>query len=309
MTDEIKKEDGSDGSEKILADEISDIDSVGSDEPLDADDESNETADVGVTDTDIEKDVAADDAKGDASDESGGEEDKKETPKAADSDTADADDSQGDEEKEKAEGEEVAKPPADESQITKLMNEINRLSGLVEPPAPVVDKKEGADDASVAPDTPHDFLTGIDMDDVSSDPKILNKVLHAVIAKVQQQTSDQILKNLPSEVMEQVNQQMGFKTIVDSFYSDNPDLVNVKAVVKACAQQLHVENPDWEMSKIFAASADRTRETLGISKQKAAENNQQVPSADDAAFAKPSGGSKSNQKSQKSALQRQIDEL
>lgn len=288
--------------EKTLADEIADLDSVESVEsPVD---ESSDDTDVDETaDTTADGDEGD---EGDASDESDTEKDETKTEETPESETSDTNDSEGDKKTEDAKEGTSEESPTEGSQVDKLLAEINRLSGLVEPAAPVVEKK---DEKTDFPETPHDFLTGIDMDDVSSDPKVLNKVLHAVIAKVQQQTSEQILKNLPSEVMEQVNQQMGFKTVVDSFYSDNPDLANVKAVVKACAQQLYTENPDWEMSKIFAASADRTRETLGIPKQKAAENNQQVPSVDDAAFAKPSGGSKSNQKSQKSALQRQIDEL
>lgn len=290
--------------EKILADEIADLDSVGSIESS-ADESSDDTdADENKADGVDESDESGD--KGVVSDESSDEKDETKIEKASGSGTSDADDSKGDEKTEDAKKGASEESQTEESQVDKLLAEINRLSGLVEPAAPAAEKRDKKTDL---PETPHDFLTGIDMDDVSSDPQVLNKVLHAVIAKVQQQTSEHILKNLPSEVMEHVNQQMGFKTVVDSFYSDNPDLANVKAVVKACAQQLHTENPDWDMSKIFAASADRTRETLGISKQKAVENNQQVPSADDAAFAKPSGGSKSNQKSQISALQRQIDEL
>lgn len=208
-----------------------------------------------------------------------------------------------DTEKSKEEVAKVSAPVSDSDQIKTLMTEINRLNGLVTP-----SKSETKTDLKEIKDEVFDFIKDIDMDDLASNPIVFNKVLHEVIKKVQKQTTEQVLLNIPEVVMSQVQQQSFVKRKADRFYSDNKDLVNVRSVVKACAEQLQHDNPAWGIDEIFKNAAIKTRETLGMSAD-VVNINKEIASVEDVAFAGSKGGSKNNQKRKKTSLQLELDEL
>ncbi len=201
---------------------------------------------------------------------------------------------------------ETLEPVSEAVQIKTLLTEINRLNGLVSPIRADVKKAE-TDDKKIK-DEVYDFIKDVDMDDLASNPVIFNQVLHEVIKRVQKQTTEQVLLNIPDVVMSQVKQQSFVKQKSDRFYSDNPDLVNVRSVVKACAEQLQQDNPEWGIDKIFKNTAAKTRETLGMSAN-TVNTNKEIASVEDVAFAGSKGSSKNNLKRKKSSLQRELDEL
>jgi len=305
-TDEEKEQEAAD---KTLADEIADIDFTDDDKPLE------DPADDSKTDEEEGNKAVKDDEE---SEEGSKDEDtKKEDTKVSEEEKGEK--GPADDKGEKSEKSEEEKGKTEVSQVDKLLAEIERLSGLVKPEADaiktVVDKdekkiaeeeveKKKIDEGSVI-----DFVKDLDMDDVSSDPKLFNKILHTVIAKVRQTTAEQVLRSIPQVVMSQVNQQTYFKRIADRFYEDNPDLVNVRQVVKACTQQIQQTNPEWEVEKVLKEAALKVRDTLGMTALKVGAGDSKIPSAEDAAFAGAKGGSKSNRKQQKTSLQMEIDEL
>ena len=313
MLDEIKKEEEiAENAEKALVDEIANLDPTGDDTPLDVSTDKDEDESKTVGDEEKKDETVDKDKKSvDESKEGSGDEKKKEEDTKAPEEKKDEDLSEKDKDKKPDEEGETKK---EVSQIDKLLAEIDRLSGSEIPVEVPKEKKkvpEGekkVDELVSDKEAIHDFIKDIDMDDVSSDPEVFNKILHAVVAKVQQQTTEQVLRSIPEVVMSQVRQQTYFKKMADDFYDDNKDLINVKQVVRACAQQLQKNNPEWEVEKIFSEAATKTRETLGMSAH-VIDKEEEPPSADDAAFAKQKGGSKSNLKQKKSSLQSEIDEL
>ena len=319
MPNETKTEEekGQEAADKVLVDEIADIDFTGDDEPLKDPTDDSSTVD-GKGDKD-DKTVDDDkESKGGSRDEKTKEEDIKTSEEEKGKEDPTDDKGTKPEESKEKKGEEEGK--VDISQVDKLLAEIDRLSGLVEPKVEIPPKKKEEEEEKPKEEEPkkdtevdltsYDFLKDLDMDDVASDPKILNKVLHEVIAKVQLRTTEQVLRSIPQVVMSQVNQQTYFKRMADKFYEDNTDLVNVRQVVKACTQQVQQANPEWEIEKVLKEAAVKTRETLGLSTPKiGTTTGDKIPSAKDAAFAKSKGGSKSNLKQQRTSLQTEIDEL
>ena len=312
-TEEEKRQEAAD---KVLTDEIADIDFIGDNELLkDPTDDSNTVDGKGDKD---DKTVDDDkESKGGSKDEKTKEEDIKTSEEEKGKEDPTDDKGTKPEEPKEKEGEEKGK--VDVSQVDKLLAEIDRLSGLVEPKVEIPPKKKEGEEEKPKEEEPkkdvevdltsYDFLKDLDMDDVASDPKILNKILHEVIAKVQLRTTEQVLRSIPQVVMSQVNQQTYFKRMADKFYEDNSDLVNVRQVVKACTQQVQQANPEWEIEKVLKEAAVKTRETLGLSAPKVGASDSKIPSAEDAAFVKSKGGSKSNLKRQRTSLQTEIDEL
>ena len=312
MVDEIKN-DEKEGADKALIDEIADLDFTGDDKPLDVStEEDSKTVDEGE-----KKDETVDDDKESVDESKEGLDDEKE--KKKDTETPEEEEDKKVSAEDKGEKPDESKEEGDikgeVSQVDKLLAEIDRLSGPIIPdaeqeskPKPEGEADEEKDKKKDAEGLVHDFVKNIDMDDVASDSAVFNKILHAVIARVEQRTTEQVLRTIPQIVGSQVQQQTYFKKMADTFYNDNKDLINVKQVVKACAQQLQKNNPEWEIEKVFAEAAVKTRETLGMSAKKV-ESDESITSAEDAAFAKSKGGSKSNLKQQKSSLQAEIDEL
>lgn len=309
MADEIKKDE--EGAEKTLVDEIAALDLTGDDTPLDVstDEEKDESKTV---DEEEKKDETVDDDKKSVDESKEGSSDEKKTEE--DTKTPEEKKVEVVSEKDKdKKSEEEGEPKKEVSQIDKLLTEIDRLSGpkiseKVPKEEKETPKEEKADELISDKDSIYDFVKDLDMDDVSADPKVFNEILHKVVARVQQLTTEQVLRSIPEVVMSQVRQQTYFKKMADDFYKDNKDLVNVKQVVRACAQQLQKTNPEWEIEKVFSEAATKTRETLGMSAH-VIEKEEELPSEDDAAFAKQKGGSKSNLKQKRSSLQTEIDEL
>ena len=314
MGEEIKKDD--ENVEKALIDEIAALDPIGDDTSLEVStDEKDDDKSKTVDEKGEKKDETVDDDKKsvDKSEEETSDEKKEEKDTKASEEKKDETLSKKDED-EKSEKDKEGKK--DISQVDRLLAEIDRLSGSTVPEEKVApsekDEKKtdesGVEKKDIKEDSIFDFIKDVDMDDVASDPKVFNKILHAVVARVQHLTTEQVLRSIPQVVMSQVQQQTYFKRIADKFYDDNKDLINVKQVVRACAQQVQKDNPEWEIEKVFTETAKKTRETLGMSAHTVV-SEEELPSDDESAFAKPKGGSKSNLKQKKSSLQSEIDEL
>lgn len=304
--DDIKKE----VENKELIEEIADIDFK--DESFE--EESDDTSEEVAEETKDTGDDASDDetaAESDKSDkeESGDVEKKKEDKEISKEEGTEETETEETSKKDDKTGSDEEISPKEVSQVEKLLAEIERLSGLVPKPIMEVSEKDKKDEKTE--EVVHDFLKDMDMDDVSSDPAVLNKILLAVAAKVQQQTTEQVLRSIPQVVVSQVQQQTYFKRMADKFYDDNKDLVNVKQVVRACAQQIQQNNPEWEIDKVFSEAAVKTRQTLGLTAPVIGETKKDeiVGDLNDVAFAKSKGGSKSNLRPRRSSLQTEIDEL
>ena len=151
-----------------------------------------------------------------------------------------------------------------------------------------------------------DFLGDMDIDDVSSDKELFNKVLTKVASKIEKQVEEKY-KNIYQDI-EQINNRKEVEKMVDIFYKENPDLAGVKTTVQAVATDIIKNNSDKSLKEIFNMAADGTRKMLGIKKQKEViknKKNEQNP----ALVKKSQNVNKVKKTVKKSKLQSEIDSL
>ena len=215
------------------------------------------------------------------------------------------------------EGDEGTTESDEASRIDKLLAEINRLNGLIEPSVVKDAETETKTETDVKTKTDSvdskdvlvDFVGDLDMDDVASDSAILNQILNKVmkhgIEVGKELNKGYSASDLSQVVATQVSQFSQNQIMIDQFYKDNSDLVNVKQVVKACATQIASESPDKGLEDILKIAAVNTRKTLGIGTPSAKTNSN---NPNDAAFASQKGGQRKKAK-KLSKLQQELDEL
>lgn len=298
---------------KSLEEELDEFDDLDSDIDAEVD---ADTHDEGGDD---DEGTAVDASKTEGESDDGKQEGKEE--EEIGEETPDEEDTSGTEgtksEEEGEEGSEASETVDDQQRIVNLVAEIDRLSGLVagqtkidSPVAkPVADSETIKIPPTVDTSDEEDFVGSLDMDDVASDPKILNKLLNAVlkkgIAAGQALSASQIDSSISKNVMSQVESFNSIKTTIDQFYDNNDDLSSVRQVVKACAVQISKEQPDKKLEDILELAADAARKTLGIVRKK---EDSKTQSSKSAAFAEPKGGQRKKAK-KLSKLQQELDEL
>lgn len=304
---------------KSLEEELDEIDYAGEIYEDELDDNSDQTTDDNSDDTDDQStdnesattrtEEGSDGKEKDSKEEGVGEETSEET------DTSGKTES---EETEEGEAESEASEDLDGQQrINSLMAEIDRLSGLLVTQIPAVkldspEHKPKLDTETIKLPEVEDFIGDLDMDDVASDPKIMNKLLNKVLQKGietgKNLSKDQITavdSSVSQTVATQVDSAIALKGMIDEFYGANPELSNVKQVVQACASQIVQESPDKTFKDVLNMAAAAARKTLGISKSK---SKTKIAKVEDAAFVEQKGGQR--RKARKtSKLQQELDEL
>ena len=155
---------------------------------------------------------------------------------------------------------------------------------------------------------PTNFLGETSIDDLLEDPAKFNAVLNNVAqnaqAGAQQQAVQQVLRSVPELVMGYITRHSAMNRMVDDFYLENTDLVNVKQTVAAVANDVHAKNPELGVEEVFKQSAEATRKLLGLQKQAVSRIK---PKPQKPAFAKAGGARKAAPKI--SAVQSEIDNL
>jgi hypothetical protein len=198
-----------------------------------------------------------------------------------------------------------------------LLKHIEELSGQViggvmQPQtAQAAEPKEAPQAQAPAPQVaagPTNFLGETSIDDLLEDPAKFNAVLNNVAqnaqAGAQQQAVQQVLRSVPELVMGYITRHSAMNRMVDDFYLENTDLVNVKQTVAAVANDVHAKNPELGVEEVFKQSAEATRKLLGLQKQ-AVSRTKTKPQKP--AFAKAGGARKAAPKI--SSVQSEIDNL
>ena len=195
-------------------------------------------------------------------------------------------------------GQKKLKDASSEDITAKLLARIDELQGQVKTPVEGSEKETEKD--------LENFLADLDMEEVQSDPDILNQILHKVVSFAYDRASENLQSTVPGLISSQVSDMMMAQNVSNQFYADNKDLSNVRNVVKACAEQVSQEHSDWTIENVLKEAADRTRSSLGIKKK---EDNK-ISDINQASFAgsSKSGGSR-NKQPKVSAFQQELDEL
>ena len=151
------------------------------------------------------------------------------------------------------------------------------------------------------------FLGGFSVDDVLDSEENLEKVLRNVYSKAievaNEKVYEKVLMSMPEIVLGHINRSTMINEMVGDFYNVNSDLVPVKRTVAAVANELHSQNPDWNLERVFKEAAPKAREVLGMKKLRSGKKDMTNP-----AFAK-GGKGKAGKKAKVSSLQGDIDEL
>jgi len=157
---------------------------------------------------------------------------------------------------------------------------------------------------------PQDFLGDTSIDDLVDDKDKFNEVLGKVCTKAVEtaktQVFEKVLLAIPNIVLGHVNRSTVVGEMVKNFYTANEDLVAVKKTVSAVANNLHAENPDWDLDRVFKEAGPKTREVLGMRKQTV--KKESGGKFDNPAFRKEGGG-KPPAKRKDTSLQTEIDDL
>jgi hypothetical protein len=114
----------------------------------------------------------------------------------------------------------------------------------------------------------HNFLDGLDMDEVLSSSDGLNTLLLAVYNKAIQEASrmsaENIMRGLPSTMSSYFNQQLTMRELVTKFYESNSDLAGMKKTVAMVANEVANENPELTAEQVFEETGKRARKLLGV---------------------------------------------
>lgn len=144
-------------------------------------------------------------------------------------------------------------------QNAKLVEQLNKLmAGTVTPPpvaAPVVPAP-----SVPPPQMSLDFVGDEDIDEILSSKDKVN----ALLGKVMQVAAQHMVAQLPTTVQGVVAQQHTVNEFVNTFYTENGDLKQVKSVVGAVANTVGREHQDWTLAQVLEETAKRTREMLGL---------------------------------------------
>jgi len=157
----------------------------------------------------------------------------------------------------------------------------------------------------------HNFLDGLDIDEVLSSGENLNKLLLSVYNRGLQESirmsRDVWSSEAPNMMREHINQHMTMRELVDGFYRDNPDLLNARKTVGAIANEVSQENQELTLDQVFAEAAKRTREVLGLPSVAAPANNgsQERPNLPQ----RRSPGNRRNGTSALTGVAKEIDDL
>jgi len=129
------------------------------------------------------------------------------------------------------------------------------------------------------------FISEDEFEKVLTDSSALNDVLHRVYERAFKDAVNHVAKQVPVIVNSIVNSQLTLHSMVQEFYTKNPDLLPYRKFVGWVANQLQAQHPDWELQKLFGEVEKEVRKALKLTKSEGtAEQARRRP-----AFAKAGG--------------------
>jgi len=203
-----------------------------------------------------------------------------------------------------SEGTELSQPDVTDADLLEYRARLNTMAEMAmsaqsgNAPAPPTTPK---------PDpTPEDVMGSFNVsqeeyDAAASSPEGMAKLL----ARVQAAARVAVLREIPKLVERQVTEQVSLRSAVDSFYSENKDLVPYKSVVAYKVRELEKANPDWTYDNIFKVLAKEVRTYLRLpSGPKVSKHNDNSP-----AFPSTKSSRKLPTADTRTPLQKELDEL
>jgi len=116
------------------------------------------------------------------------------------------------------------------------------------------------DDIIKAVQTPQEFLTAEELDNIIDNPALINTALNKAV----QEIGTKMLQAMPLVSAGIANQQIMLNNMALDFYEVNKDLSPYKDFVGAVVKQVEAANPDKTYQEIFDMTATTVRERLGL---------------------------------------------
>jgi hypothetical protein len=114
----------------------------------------------------------------------------------------------------------------------------------------------------------HDFLEGLDLNEVLGDPAQLNALLGNVYNMALKEASrialEHAYQTMPATFTHFARQQIELRETVNEFYKQNPELSSRKATVGSVANEIAVEHPEYDVPTLLNESAKQVRKMLGL---------------------------------------------
>ena len=135
-----------------------------------------------------------------------------------------------------------------------------------------------------APISDEDFLGDIDLDELTRDPAMFNKVLNEVYKKglasgtaAMRKADELIIRSMPDIVKNNLALVTQLKKVNEQFYKDNADLKPFQKVVGAVFEELIAESPDKGYEELLPKVAEETRSRLELTKRATSKDRDKVP--------------------------------
>lgn len=156
-----------------------------------------------------------------------------------------------------------------------------------------------------------DFLGEIDLDDLTRDPTLFNKVLNKVYKKgidlgrtEIKNSLESITRSIPDIARNSVELTARLKEIHDQFYEGNKDLIPWKKAVGLVMEEMISESPEKTFEELMPALATETRRRLGLVKKSDKTDNDPPPS-----LPRKKGGQRQQPKPDTDPLLSEMDEM
>ena len=135
-----------------------------------------------------------------------------------------------------------------------------------------------------APIIEEDFLDGVDLEEIMSDPVKFNALLNSVYKKGVRNTRDEVLsgtegtlKSIPDIVKTNIAIITSLKKASEEFYDSNEDLKPFKKVVAAVFEEISAANPDKTYVENLNTVGDEVRSRLELQKKAVSKDKNKSP--------------------------------
>jgi hypothetical protein len=153
----------------------------------------------------------------------------------------------------------------------RFLEQLEQLRGeRLEQPATIAPAVQSTTAVADVTADSHDFLAGLDIDEVLSSAESLNKLLNVVYSRALEQgtrlATENVLRSTPQAISQFVTQHMTMREMVDDFYKNNPALAAVKRTVASVANEIALEKPELKLEELFKEAGEKVHKMLGLKK-------------------------------------------
>jgi len=168
-------------------------------------------------------------------------------------------------EEEEEDVEEVVKP--DDDRLNKMETALEQTNAMLQQflqrstPAKATSEANPVDEI-VVPD--FDFTQDVDMDDVMTNPKMLNKMLNQAAQHGAKFAYAEAMSKAPTRVGKEVERRVTEAQQVEKFFDRNEDVANFRPYFSTVMQQVYEGKPNLTVSQLLKETADTVRKDLKL---------------------------------------------